>query len=72
MPAEIPVPMAPSPPPYQEVQAKRPRNQDHLEILLQEQHLTRELLQIHCTQVHPEGYTVRSTLLKLAGRYRVI
>ena len=54
--AEAPIPLTPSPPPYPEPQAAQQRNQDYVEILLQERQLADEILQIHCTQAHLEGY----------------
>jgi hypothetical protein len=72
MPAGIPIPLTPSPPPYPEPRASRQQNRDHQGRLLQEQELTREILQIHCLQAHPEGYATRSILLNLAGRYGVV
>ena len=72
MPAEAQIPLTPSPPPYPEPQAARQRDQDYVEVLLQERQLADEILQIHCIQAHPEGYATRSILLRLAGRHGVV
>ena len=71
MPAEAPIPLTPSSPPYPEPQATWQRNQDYVEIL-QEWQLADKILQIHCTQAHPEGYATQLILLRLAGRHGVV
>lgn len=51
--------------------ATQPNHHNHLELLIQEQELVAGILQMHCIQAYPEGYTAWSTLLKLAEKYKV-